>query len=216
MLSYFSPFRSSKAAKQPSPEPEEEEEDEDEPVDGEDEKEGAFALHGQSLAHVGDASFGEHEVNTSVQRPKASSFDALLLAQLDGRAPPSPTPQSQSLYPNLSSLTTSQSLPNLAQTAVGSSSQRGFNNYAPSPLGRLDEDERPATPSAWGGSEAPYENDSNRSPPGRATAELARFFREKADRGDEPLTAIEQAGVFALMQQGDYSKLSSSRCRRQG
>lgn len=43
-----------------------------------------------------------------------------------------------------------------------------------------------------------------RSPPGRANEELARFFREKADRGDEPLTAIEQAGVFHLMQQGEW------------
>ncbi|ORY70641.1 hypothetical protein BCR35DRAFT_307947 [Leucosporidium creatinivorum] len=190
MLSYFSPFRSSKAAKQPSPEPEEEEQDEDEPAEAEDEEEGAFALHGQSLAHVGDASFGEHE--------------------LDGRAPPSPTPQSQSLYPSLSSLTTSQSLPNLASPAVASPSQRGLNHYAPSPLGRPVEDARPATPSAWGGSEAQYENDSNRSPPGRATAELARFFREKADRGDEPLTAIEQAGVFALMQQAQAESLPTA------
>jgi hypothetical protein len=65
MLSYFSPFRSTKKAKQPSPEPEQEEQDEDESADAEDEEEGAFALHGQSLAHVGDASFGEHEVSTS-------------------------------------------------------------------------------------------------------------------------------------------------------
>lgn len=71
MLSYFSPFRSSKA-KQPSPEPEEEQ-DEDESVDAEDE-EGAFALHGQSLAHVGDASFGEQEVSNALQRCAASQF----------------------------------------------------------------------------------------------------------------------------------------------
>ncbi|GEM08951.1 hypothetical protein Rt10032_c06g2968 [Rhodotorula toruloides] len=33
-----------------------------------------------------------------------------------------------------------------------------------------------------------------------ATHELARFFQEKASRGDEHLTAVEQAGVLQLMQ----------------
>lgn len=40
---------------------------------------------------------------------------------------------------------------------------------------------------------------------GAATEELARFFREKAERGEEGLTAIEQAGVMHLLQQGELS-----------
>jgi hypothetical protein len=43
---------------------------------------------------------------------------------------------------------------------------------------------------------------------GRATEELARFFREKAERGEEGLTAIEQAGVMHLMQQGKLFPLT--------
>lgn len=60
------------------------------------------------------------------------------------------------------------------------------------------------------------------SPPGRANQELARFFQEKAEAGDAPLTAFEQAGVYQLLQQGmsifplgwmhaDGTRVSSSR-----
>ncbi|KAK4049133.1 hypothetical protein OIV83_004349 [Microbotryomycetes sp. JL201] len=43
--------------------------------------------------------------------------------------------------------------------------------------------------------------ESIRTSPQRANEELANFFREKAQRGGEPLTPIEQAGVLHLMQQ---------------
>lgn len=116
-------------------------------------------------------------------------------------APPSPTPHGQSLYPSLSSLSTSYSMPNLASAAT---TPRFPGNFAPSPLAI----QRQATPSAWG--ESQYDGAGRSPPAGRATEELARFFREKADRGDEPLTAVEQAGVFALMQQGEFLSLVSS------
>lgn len=208
MLSYLSPFRSTRKVKQPTPEPEPEESDEgeEEPLEAEqddddDEEQGQFALHGQSLAHVGENAYGEHEVSSLLWYSRSAElflnpYPSSL--QLEGRAPPSPTPHTYStanLYPNLNlaaSLSASQSLPDLS---FANSTPRFSSNHAavPSPLGRA------ATPSAYADSEA----GAARSPPGRATEELARFFRDKADRGDEPLSAIEQAGVFALMQQGE-------------
>lgn len=205
MLSYLSPFRSTRKVKQPTPEPEPEESDEGEvePLEAEqgdddDEEQGQFALHGQSLAHVGENAYGEHEVSSLLVQRLAELFLTALPLQLEGRAPPSPTPHTYStanLYPNLNlaaSLSASQSLPDLS---FANSTPRFSSNHAavPSPLGRA------ATPSAYADSEVGIA----RSPPGRATEELARFFRDKADRGDEPLSAIEQAGVFALMQQGE-------------
>lgn len=49
---------------------------------------------------------------------------------------------------------------------------------------------------------------------GGATEELARFFREKAERGEEGLSAIEQAGVMHLMQQGEIRSLFESNLER--
>lgn len=66
MLSYLSPFRKSKQ-REPEPEPESESESEENEQDDEQQEEGQFALHGQALAHVGDATFNEHEVSTSMQ-----------------------------------------------------------------------------------------------------------------------------------------------------
>lgn len=73
---------------------------------------------------------------------------------------------------------------------------------APRSQGRFDQQPSATTRSNASVHEGSHYALEGRSPPGRATEELARFFREKANRGDEPLTAVEQAGVFHLMQQG--------------
>ncbi|KAK4055850.1 hypothetical protein OIO90_003105 [Microbotryomycetes sp. JL221] len=60
--------------------------------------------------------------------------------------------------------------------------------------------QRPMTPLAFGA----HDDDADslaRTSPQKANEELANFFRQKAERGDEPLTPIEQAGVLHLMQQ---------------
>lgn len=56
-------------------------------------------------------------------------------------------------------------------------------------------------------SDSIYAAGSEHGAGGGATEELARFFREKAERGEEGLTAVEQAGVMHLMQQGELSEL---------
>ena len=62
VLSYLSPFSK---PKQPQPEPESESEDELDEQEHDEQPEAQFALHGQSLAHVGDATMNEHEVSLS-------------------------------------------------------------------------------------------------------------------------------------------------------
>ncbi|GAA5990265.1 hypothetical protein JCM11641_001803 [Rhodosporidiobolus odoratus] len=59
----------------------------------------------------------------------------------------------------------------------------------------------PRTSSALSRSPMNASTYSEEDGPSSATHELARFFQEKAERGKERLTAIEQAGVMQLMQQ---------------
>ncbi|GAA5994448.1 hypothetical protein JCM5350_007038 [Sporobolomyces pararoseus] len=95
--------------------------------------------------------------------------------------PASPTPAQQlkrTLGP--SNLSSSFSMPDLASIA----SPRAPGNFARSPTAGVSE----YSASEYGTH-------------GGATEELARFFKEKAERGEEGLTAIEQAGVMHLMQQ---------------
>lgn len=48
------------------------------------------------------------------------------------------------------------------------------------------------------------------SPIRAATESLALFFREKADAGNVPLNAIEEAGVLRLMQQAQLESLPTA------
>lgn len=107
------------------------------------------------------------------------------------------------MYPNLS-LSASQSMPDLAFKSSTPRAPGTFSSFLPrSPSVAAIPEMRPSTPSVWG--DESMQAGTQRSPQGRANEELARFFKEKAERGDEPLTAVEQAGVFHLMQQGVFS-----------
>ncbi|GAA5879742.1 hypothetical protein JCM16303_004157 [Sporobolomyces ruberrimus] len=97
--------------------------------------------------------------------------------------PASPTPVQQlkrALGPT--NLSTSFSMPDLA--SIASPRQPGF----PAQSTNAVDSEYSASELGAGGVG------------GGATEELARFFREKAERGEEGLTAVEQAGVMHLMQ----------------
>ncbi|GAA5895716.1 uncharacterized protein JCM6883_001597 [Sporobolomyces salmoneus] len=99
-------------------------------------------------------------------------------AGIFGQQPPaSPTPnQYLSGLVSRSKFTSSLSMPDLASIASPHLARGG----------------------PTGGSEY---NTSEYGGGGAANEELARFFREKAERGEEGLTAIEHAGVMHLMQQ---------------
>ncbi|GAA5874925.1 hypothetical protein JCM1840_007152 [Sporobolomyces johnsonii] len=177
VLSFLSPFRSTPRSKEPSPEPQEHEQYEDDAeVKQEDadsaEEAAQFALHGKLLP-----------------RDPVDLFDA----------PASPTPATQNqdaatfrtLGP--SGLASSFSMPDLAGVASNStlSTPRLPGNFARSPSHASLAGSRGG--SVYGGSEM--------GGSGKATEELARFFAEKAGRGEDGLTAVEQAGVMHLMQQ---------------
>lgn len=112
--------------------------------------------------------------------------------QFADHAPPSPTPGTSSgSKASANSLASSASLPNLAATLATPRFGRAVDrspSYA-----------RFADPQSALSAESAVHSTSS-----HATQELARFFRAKADRGEEQLTPVEQAGVLHLMQQGAY------------
>ncbi|BGP41364.1 hypothetical protein JCM10450v2_005405 [Rhodotorula kratochvilovae] len=174
LLSYVSPFRSARKAKEPSPKPAN---DEDEMEDGEhikDEHDSAdeaaqFALHGRLLTRAGD--FNEH-------------------------APPSPSPGTGSSTQRSlgSSLASSVTMPNLA--ALASTSSSLATPRFPGALARSPSYAHFADAQSAYTAESAVASTSS-----HATQELARFFQDKAERGEDHLSAVEQAGVLQLMQQ---------------
>ncbi|GAA5924256.1 hypothetical protein JCM1841_006887 [Sporobolomyces salmonicolor] len=177
VLSFLSPFRPTPKPKEPSPEPQEDEQYEEdaevkEEDDGSAEEAAQFALHGKLLP-----------------RDRADLFDA--------PASPTPATQNQNAAPfrtlGASGFASSFSMPDLAVVASTStlSTPRLPGNFARSPSHVSLAGSRGG--SIYGGSE--------RGGSGKAAEELARFWAEKAGRGEDGLTAVEQAGVMHLMQQ---------------
>lgn len=134
------------------------------------------------------------------------------MTQLDGHAPPSPTPGSGRVYPSLS-LEASRSIlnppsssavptprfPGNFQTSSEAHSPASFSQTPTTPLPRSI-----GTSTRW---ESAQSNGMDMFPPSRANEELARFFRDKAE-SNAPLTPIEQAGVLQLMQQGTLQEMA--------
>ncbi|SCV70327.1 BQ2448_1721 [Microbotryum intermedium] len=195
LLSYLSPFRRGKK-KEPSPEPEPESDDEQDNDDGDEPQ------------HSDGSNHDAQHVNAPALELHGEFIED---HDMDANAPPSPTSY-QNIYPNLgSSITASKSMPHLVSAMASSATPRphgGFTSTWPRSATRGDLTPVSASAASWGQAESMF--GSERSPPGRANEELARFFREKADRGDEPLTAIEQAGVLHLMQQAKAENLPTA------
>ncbi|SGY14904.1 BQ5605_C013g07160 [Microbotryum silenes-dioicae] len=198
LLSYLSPFRRGKK-KERSPEPQPASDDEQDHNNDHDHEEPQHS----------DGS------DDDAQHAHAPAFelhgDFIEDHDMHANAPPSPTPY-QNIYPNLgSSITASKSMPQLASTLASNATPRprgGFTSAMPRSATRADLAPFSASAASWGQAESVF--GSERSAPGRANEELARFFRDKADRGDEPLTAIEQAGVLHLVQQAKAENLPTA------
>lgn len=178
LSSIFSPFRS---ARKPTPQPE--------PESG-----GEGALTDEEEAE--DQQKGEEN-----EEQYAVYGRSLETAPLDWRAPPSPTPATRSsLYPSLS-LASSELTPSVPFPLLSTPRFPGNFAFPAAPsISNLSNHNRAAS---WGGS-ATGGNEGS-SPPSRATEELVKFFKEKEDQGNAPLTPIEQAGVFHLLQQAGAS-----------
>ncbi|BGP25616.1 hypothetical protein JCM10295v2_004544 [Rhodotorula toruloides] len=172
LLSYVSPFRSARKGKErePTPPPEDDESDDEAAVKNE---EGDSADEAAQYALQGSV--------------------LPLGGAPDQHAPASPTPDTLSdrtrqIGSSSGSLSTSASMPNFAARSLAT--PRFPGNYSRSPSFAHFADVQSART-------AHRAVDSISS---TATHELARFFQEKASRGDEHLTAVEQAGVLQLMQ----------------
>ncbi|GAA6013984.1 hypothetical protein JCM11491_003477 [Sporobolomyces phaffii] len=133
---------------------------------------------------VEDEVAGEEDASDSADEAAQFALHGRAIARESSAGihlPASPTPVHQiKRHLKPSNLSTSFSMPDLASIT----SPRAPGNFARTPTTGESE----YTVSEFGGG-------------GGATEELARFFREKAERGEEGLTAIEQAGVMHLMQQ---------------
>jgi len=187
VLSYLSPFRSSRKQVE---EEEEETDDQDEEQQGEGsvkdedtdsaDEAAQFALHGRTLPRESSGIVSIRIRFAGFER----SWTNLAFIQFQQQLPASPTPHNQlKRLAGPSNLASSFSMPDLASLAA---SPRARGNFARSPTH----------------SDSMYGGGSEHGASGGATEELARFFREKAERGEEGLTAVEQAGVMHLMQQG--------------
>ncbi|TNY21501.1 hypothetical protein DMC30DRAFT_199261 [Rhodotorula diobovata] len=182
LLSYVSPFRSARKPKEPSPEPADAaavSEDEDAGMDNgrvKDEHDSAdedaqFALHGKLMTRAGD---------------------------FNQNAPPSPSPGTGSSTQRSlgSSLASSATMPNLAALGAAPSTSSGL--ATPRFPGAL---RRSPSRAHYADAQSAYTAESAAaSSSSHATQELARFFQAKAERGEDRLSAVEQAGVFQLMQ----------------
>ncbi|GAA5942204.1 hypothetical protein JCM3775_001351 [Rhodotorula graminis] len=180
LLSYVSPFRSARKRKEPSPAPPSDDDSDDHAriKDEHDSAEDDFALHGKVLTRSGD---------------------------FTDNVPASPSPWTGSSTQRSigSSLASSATMPNLAVLAAAGPSTSSSNLTTPHLPGALRR-----SPSHAAGSTARYADvrsayaatSALESSSTHATQELARFFQDKADRGEDRLSAVEQAGVFQLMQ----------------
>ncbi|BGP09154.1 hypothetical protein JCM10049v2_005009 [Rhodotorula toruloides] len=172
LLSYVSPFRSARKGNEREPTPPREDDASDDEAAVKDEE-------GDSADEA--AHFALHG-------------SVLPLADApDQHAPASPTPDTLSdrtrqAGGSSGTLSASASMPNFAARSLAT--PRFPGNYSRSPSFAHFADAQSART-------AHSAVDSISS---TATHELARFFQEKASRGDEHLTAVEQAGVLQLMQ----------------
>lgn len=120
-------------------------------------------------------------------------------------ASPSPWTGSSTQRSIGSSLASSATMPNLAALAAAGPSTSSSTLTTPHLPGALRR-----SPSHAAGSAARYADVRSaytaesvlESSSTHATQELARFFQDKADRGEDRLSAVEQAGVYQLMQRG--------------
>ncbi|GAA6054296.1 hypothetical protein JCM3770_001420 [Rhodotorula araucariae] len=174
LLSYVSPFRSARKQKAPSPEPanDEDEMDDDERV--------------------------KDEQDSADEATQFALHGSLLprVGDYNQHAPPSPSPGTGSSTQRSlgSSLTSSVTMPNLA--ALASTSSGLSMPRFPSALARSP------NPAHFADAQSAHTAESAvASVSSHATQELARFFQDKAERGEDRLSAIEQAGVLQLMQQ---------------
>ncbi|BGP33148.1 hypothetical protein JCM10296v2_004937 [Rhodotorula toruloides] len=172
LLSYVSPFRSARKGKEREPAPP--------PEDGASDDEAAVK------DEEGDSA--DEAAHFALHGSVLPLGDAP-----DQHAPASPTPDTLSdrtrqAGSSSGTLSASASMPNFAARSVAT--PRFPGNYSRSPSFAHFAD----TQSARTAHSAVDTITST------ATHELARFFQEKASRGDEHLTAVEQAGILQLMQ----------------
>lgn len=203
----MSPFRSARKRKEPSPAPPSDDDDEDEDARIKDEHDSAeddahFALHGKLLTRSGDVR--PHLPRSS---PSCLADPRSPPSQFTENVPASPSPWTGSSTQRSigSSLASSATMPNLAALAAAGPSTSSSTLTTPHLPGALRR-----SPSHAAGSAARYADVRSaytaesvlESSSTHATQELARFFQDKADRGEDRLSAVEQAGVYQLMQRG--------------
>lgn len=159
-----------------------------------------FALHGKLMTRAGDVRL--------TLAASSWSLSADLLPdrrQFNQNAPPSPSPGTGSSTQRSlgSSLASSATMPNLAALGAAPSTSSGL--ATPRFPGAL---RRSPSRAHYADAQSAYTAESAAaSSSSHATQELARFFQAKAERGEDRLSAVEQAGVFQLMQRGASSAL---------